>query len=50
MPTITFYQNLDGVDCVNVVYEDGTTWSGYKATYDAQQAQVSTPLTSQENN
>ena len=50
MPTITFYQNLDGVDCVNVVYKDGTTWSGYKTIYDAQQAQVSTPLTSQENN
>ena len=43
MPTVTSYQNLDGVDCVSVVYEDGTTWSGYKATYDAQ-------LASQENN
>jgi hypothetical protein len=33
------YLNLDGVECVSVVNEDGSTWSGLKSAYDEQQAQ-----------
>jgi len=35
MPTINTYQNLLGEDCVLVVNDDGTTWSGTKADYEA---------------
>ena len=36
------YTNLDGVDCVLIVNDDGSSWSGLKSAYDAQQAN-STP-------
>jgi hypothetical protein len=29
------YLNTDGVECVIVTNEDGTTWSGLKSAYDA---------------
>ena len=32
------YQNSDGVDCVLIVNEDGSSWSGLKSAYDAEQA------------
>lgn len=34
------YISPDGVDCVYIVYPDGSTWSGLKSAYDAQQAQA----------
>ena len=37
------YTNLDGVECVIVENEDGSTWSGLKSAYDAMQAEQSTP-------
>ena len=36
------YQNSDGVDCVLITNDDGSSWSGLKSVYDAQQAN-STP-------
>jgi hypothetical protein len=40
------YLNLEGVECVIIHNEDGSTWSGYKSAYDEQQAQAeqSTPI------
>ena len=35
------YQNSDGVDCVLIFDEDGSSWSGLKSTYDAEQAKGS---------
>ncbi len=32
------YLNTDGVECVIIENQDGTTWSGLKSEYDAQQA------------
>jgi hypothetical protein len=32
------YANLDGVQCVIITNEDGSTWSGLKSAYDAMQA------------
>jgi hypothetical protein len=40
MPTVTSYTNLTGDEMISVVYDDGTSWSGYKSAYDAQQAQA----------
>jgi hypothetical protein len=37
------YLNIDGVDCVIVSNEDGSTWSGLKSAYDKMQAEQSTP-------
>jgi hypothetical protein len=39
------YLNLDGVECVIVQNEDGSTWSGLKSAYDEmlKQAKQSTP-------
>ena len=34
MPQVTPYQNTSGQDCVSVVNDDGTTWSGLKSAYD----------------
>ena len=34
------YLNLDGVECVMIENEDGSTWSGLKSVYDEQQAQL----------
>jgi hypothetical protein len=31
------YKDSGGVDCVIVTNEDGSTWSGLKSAYDAQQ-------------
>ena len=45
--TVTTYQNLSGVDCVQVTNDDGTIWSGLKSAYDAQQAQANPALTAQ---
>lgn len=28
------YTNTDGLDCVIIENEDGTTWSGLKSAYD----------------
>jgi hypothetical protein len=33
------YTNIDGVECVIVINEDGSTWSGLKSAYDEMQAQ-----------
>ena len=33
------YLNLDGVECVIITNDDGTTWSGLKSVYDEQKAQ-----------
>jgi len=33
------YLNLDGVECVMVTLEDGSTWSGLKSAYDEMIAQ-----------
>ena len=38
------YLNSDGVECVMITNEDGTTWSGLKSAYDEQQAALSTPI------
>jgi len=38
------YLNLDGVECVSIENADGSTWSGLKSAYEAQQAEQSTPL------
>lgn len=32
------YTNLDGIECVIITNDDGTTWSGLKSVYDEQQA------------
>ena len=32
------YLNLNGDECVIVHNEDGSTWSGLKSAYDAEQA------------
>lgn len=31
------YLNLDGVECVRIENADGSTWSGLKSAYDAEQ-------------
>jgi hypothetical protein len=42
------YLNLDGVECVIVQNEDGTTWSGLKSAYEATLAsELSNPSTPQ---
>lgn len=30
------YTNIEGVECVKVVNDDGTTWSGLKSAYEEQ--------------
>ena len=42
MTKMTTYQNTNNEDCVLVDNEDGTTWSGLKSAYDAQQAALVT--------
>ena len=37
------YLNLEGVECVVVTNDDGTTWSGLKSAWDEMQAEQSTP-------
>ena len=39
------YLNSDGVECLIIENEDGTTWSGLKSAYDEMlaQAEQSTP-------
>ena len=46
------YQNLVGQDCVIIANEDGSTWSGLKSAWEAQQAatlasELSNPSTPQ---
>ena len=41
---IEIYKNQAGQECVIVTNEDGTIWSGLKSTYDAMQAEQSTPI------
>jgi hypothetical protein len=36
------YLNLDGVECVIIKNEDGTTWSGTKEAYETQLADEAT--------
>jgi hypothetical protein len=38
------YLNSEGQECVIIVNEDGTIWSGLKSAYDEQQAEQSTPI------
>jgi len=38
MAEVTIYQNTNGEDCVQIVNDDGSVWSGLKSAYDAQQA------------
>ena len=33
------YLNLDGIECVMIKNEDGSTWSGLKSAYDEMIAQ-----------
>jgi hypothetical protein len=33
------YVNIEGVECVIVVNDDGSTWSGLKSAYDEQQVE-----------
>lgn len=40
MAKVTQYKNSNDEDMVSVVNDDGTTWSGYKSAYDAQQAEA----------
>ena len=40
------YTNLNGDECVKIVNDDGTLWSGLKSAYDEQQAALSTPIVS----
>jgi hypothetical protein len=40
---IETYKNQADEDCVIVTNEDGSVWSGLKSTYDAMQAEQSTP-------
>ena len=42
------YTNLEGVDCVAWSDKDGTTYSMLKSTYDAMQAEQSTPMVTDE--
>jgi hypothetical protein len=42
------YKNTLQQDCVSFVQEDGSIWSGLKSTYDAMQAQQSTPILTDE--
>jgi hypothetical protein len=44
------YLNLDGVECVIIKNEDGSTWSGLKSAYDEmlKQAEQSTPIVAAE--
>ena len=37
------YLNLDGVECVVITNDDGSSWSGLKSAYDEQQAEHFTP-------
>jgi len=32
------YLNLDGIECVIITNEDGSTWSGLKSAYDEAKA------------
>jgi hypothetical protein len=40
------YLNAEGIECVVITNEDGTTWSGLKSAYDEMlaQAEQSTPI------
>ena len=38
------YLNLDGVECVIVENEDGTTWSGLKSAWDEMQVEHLTEI------
>jgi hypothetical protein len=40
------YLNSDGVECVIVTNDDGTTWSGLKSAYDEMTAQRTLPSNS----
>ena len=42
------YLNLEGVECVVVTNDDGTTWSGLKSAWDEMQAEQSTPIVTDE--
>jgi broad specificity polyphosphatase/5'/3'-nucleotidase SurE len=42
------YLNTNGVECVMITNDDGTTWSGLKSAYEAQQAEQSTPIVTNE--
>ena len=39
---VSEYKNLDGVDCIMVVYPDGSSWSGLKTAYEAMVAEGNT--------
>jgi hypothetical protein len=43
MAEVTNYENLIGEPMVMVVNDDGTTWSGTKAAYEASTLQSSIP-------
>ena len=38
------YTTVDGVECVIVTNEDGSTWSGLKSAYDEMQANKNNPV------
>ena len=35
------YTSIDGIECVIITNEDGSTWSGLKSAYDKQQLKES---------
>ena len=37
------YKNTNGEDCVIIENADGSTWSGLKSAYDAEQAKAKAP-------
>ena len=39
---ITEYKNITGIDCILVEYDDDSSWSGLKSTYDEMIAQSET--------
>ena len=49
MTKVTPYLNSIGEDCVFVDNEDGTTWSGLKSAYDAQQDTLASELSNPSN-
>lgn len=38
----TTYFNLDGDECVQVIFEDGTSWSGLKSAWEIFEAELKT--------
>ena len=44
MTTTNTYTNTNGVECIQIIYDDGTSWSGIKADYDLAQAEIAAQI------